>query len=488
MLTERMDAFVSSNIDADFGLSIQELAPQVGSYGRFSAWLNGDVSRITEVLEIVENNGVSPAFFAAYERTEGYNSSWGWLNRTNVNGSPTQDANSVSQWVATQSQSTSDNPAWIDYANYKDFVPNSVKQEGNAHFASLPTGTIGRVIIAGTAAATWEVYYPQGLQSEYNGVQDYGAPINHMIEAIEEWGGVIGEDSGGGGTNPNPPSLDPNDIANILENGKLELMDSLTIDFQPAIDFITEEVQKMFNRQLFNISHDYNINDFFKMTHTFGNTQKINPTTKFIRRLLEIVTEGVSLIEINFDVDNVFSNIGDSILDLIPTPSNPNPEETNGVKIFPVDYDRNGINFWQSGNWGAGSLQYDMLFGERANGDFHAGYDIGGGGSTHPVYAITDGVVTHAGVGGGWGNYITIEHSSDNYHTLYAHLDSMSVSNGDTIKAGQQIGVMGATGGNYAIHLHVELSETGQFSDGNTVNPESYLEITGDNETGLPKP
>ena len=192
-----MKSFIESPVSNDFGLSVDQVAEKCKTYGRFSAWLNGDLTRIKEVLNVVKDVGVSPAFFASYERTEGYNSSWGWLNHTSVNGSPLNDAETVAHWVVQQSNNTTDNPAWIDFANYKDFVPNNVKQEGNAHFSTLPSGTIGRVVIAGTAAATWEVYYPNGLLAEYNGVQNYGTPINHMIQYIEEWGGKI---SGSGGS------------------------------------------------------------------------------------------------------------------------------------------------------------------------------------------------------------------------------------------------------------------------------------------------
>lgn len=190
---EQVKSLVNTDVSDDFGLSVSEVAESCKNYSRFSAWLNSDVTQIKAVLNKVKDNGVSPAFFAAYERSEGYNSSWGWLNHTTQQGSYLEDAGSVARWIVEQSKKTSDNPAWIDFANYKDFVPQSVKDEGNSHFASLPIGTIGRVLIAGTAAATWEVYYPKGLLKEYNGVQDYAKPITAIANSIVEWGGEGGE-------------------------------------------------------------------------------------------------------------------------------------------------------------------------------------------------------------------------------------------------------------------------------------------------------
>ena len=152
-------------------------------------------------------------------------------------------------------------------------------------------------------------------------------------------------------------------------------------------------------------------------------------------------------------------------------------------RVFPVDYNRSGINFWTR------ATQPDMSYGERW-GTLHSGWDIGGGGSSHPIYATTDGVVRFSGAKtGGIGNCIYIEHTADGYWSNYMHLASMSVSVGQTVKAGDQIGMMGNTGGDYAVHLHYELSPNGSFhSGGNTINPQSYLGITGDNTTSLPRP
>ena len=169
-----------------------------------------------------------------------------------------------------------------------------------------------------------------------------------------------------------------------------------------------------------------------------------------------------------------------------PTPPTDPPVGSDGYatnRVFPVDYNRSGINFWTR------ATQPDMSYGERW-GSLHSGWDIGGGGASHPIYATTDGTVKFSGYkDGGIGNCIYIQHSADSYWSNYMHLASMSVSAGDTVKAGQQIGMMGGTGGNYAVHLHYELSPNGSFhSGGNTVNPQSYLGITCDNTTKLPRP
>ena len=187
-------AIIEKNIDHSFGLTVPEIASRVANYGRFSSWLNGNVNAIADILYIVQSEGVSPAFFASYEVNEGYNSNYGWLNHTYVNGTPQEDARSVAQWLYNGSNYDGYSVAWIDTGtNSLDFVPQSVKNDGDAYYRNLPLGTIGKIYIAGTAAAAWEVFYPLGLLKEYNGVMNYGKPLTNMFNLIEVWGGDIEE-------------------------------------------------------------------------------------------------------------------------------------------------------------------------------------------------------------------------------------------------------------------------------------------------------
>lgn len=81
--------------------------------------------------------------------------------------------------------------------------------------------------------------------------------------------------------------------------------------------------------------------------------------------------------------------------------------------------------------------------------------DIAGGGN---IYAAAAGTVeTAAYQSGGFGNYIVIRHG-DGTRTLYAHLSSRSVSEGQQVSQGQTIGVMGTTGNSSGVHLHFEWS------------------------------
>lgn len=86
-----------------------------------------------------------------------------------------------------------------------------------------------------------------------------------------------------------------------------------------------------------------------------------------------------------------------------------------------------------------------------------------------PVYASAAGTVIYAGRSGGYGNLVKIRHSNG-YETWYAHMSSFSVSSGQTVYQGQQVGAIGATGNASGPHLHFEMR-----INGNPVNAMRYI-------------
>ncbi len=99
----------------------------------------------------------------------------------------------------------------------------------------------------------------------------------------------------------------------------------------------------------------------------------------------------------------------------------------------------------------------------------HKGVDIGGVGYDTNVLATKAGVVITSAYSNSYGNYVVISHGRGNT-TLYAHMSSRSVKEGDTVTQGQVIGVTGSTGISYGAHLHYEITE-----NGSRVNPLDYL-------------
>jgi murein DD-endopeptidase MepM/ murein hydrolase activator NlpD len=85
------------------------------------------------------------------------------------------------------------------------------------------------------------------------------------------------------------------------------------------------------------------------------------------------------------------------------------------------------------------------------------------------VYATGDGVVEELEVSGwGYGRCIVVNHGYG-YKTRYAHLSAFKVTQGQKIKRGELIGLVGSTGKSTGPHLHYEVEKGGQ-----KVNPVHY--------------
>ncbi|WP_371600339.1 peptidoglycan DD-metalloendopeptidase family protein [Streptomyces sp. NBC_00564] len=92
------------------------------------------------------------------------------------------------------------------------------------------------------------------------------------------------------------------------------------------------------------------------------------------------------------------------------------------------------------------------------------------------IKSIAAGTVVSAGWGGAYGNQVVIQHA-DGQYSQYAHMSSLSVSAGQTVTEGQQIGLSGATGNVTGPHLHFEIRTTPDY--GSDVDPVAYLRAHG---------
>ncbi len=107
----------------------------------------------------------------------------------------------------------------------------------------------------------------------------------------------------------------------------------------------------------------------------------------------------------------------------------------------------------------------------------HTGIDFHAASGT-PVQSVGVGTVVEAGWGGAYGNQVVIK-MHDGTYTQYAHLSSVSVSAGQKVTAGQQIGLSGATGNVTGAHLHFEARMSAEY--GSDLDPVSYLRSHGVN-------
>lgn len=128
-----------------------------------------------------------------------------------------------------------------------------------------------------------------------------------------------------------------------------------------------------------------------------------------------------------------------------------------------------------------------------ANYEGHSGVDVTADGGYDYVVAHSSGTIVWTQTGYGnmkgstgnasYGNAVKIRHSNG-WYTLYAHLQNVSVSQGQSVGRGTALGYMGASGNAYGAHLHFEVRNTADQSQG--YNSRNYLNadlpnLSGDN-------
>lgn len=130
----------------------------------------------------------------------------------------------------------------------------------------------------------------------------------------------------------------------------------------------------------------------------------------------------------------------------------------------------------------------DPITGEAA---FHHGTDFGGEWRSE-IFSVADGTVAVVCTekNDGYGNYIIIKHTgqrtaedgtvtTETFYALYAHLNEIYMFEGQSVKQGAIIGLMGGDperdtnpGKSTGTHLHFEIRTT---QDGEAVDPAGYI-------------
>lgn len=99
---------------------------------------------------------------------------------------------------------------------------------------------------------------------------------------------------------------------------------------------------------------------------------------------------------------------------------------------------------------------------------YHQGWDIGGefGAS---IVSVLAGTAIEVSYNSSAGNYVKVEHESG-FVTVYCHMSKQLVKQGDYVKQGQVIGLVGSTGVSTGPHLHFAVKK-----DGTYIDPDPYI-------------
>ena len=120
-------------------------------------------------------------------------------------------------------------------------------------------------------------------------------------------------------------------------------------------------------------------------------------------------------------------------------------------------------------------VRHDPINGSQR---FHTGIDVAAQEGS-PVLAAAPGIVLRAGRRGGYGNAVEIDNGSG-ISTLYGHASALKVKEGDSVKAGESVALVGHTGRATGSHLHFEVRK-----DGKPINPNSTLNRWGERADAL---
>ena len=166
--------------------------------------------------------------------------------------------------------------------------------------------------------------------------------------------------------------------------------------------------------------------------------------------------------------DIAVSEIFDSFKNVVQETFSPNVEESTGetesttgekADFSPVFLTVNFESPIKEGN-------ITSKFGYRVSPitnkySLHTGLDVATPENTK-IYAVYDGVVIKAQYHEINGNYIVIKHS-DNLKTKYNHCNKLLVNEGEKIKKGEVIALVGETGYATGNHLHFEVLLNGKY-------------------------
>jgi murein DD-endopeptidase MepM/ murein hydrolase activator NlpD len=142
------------------------------------------------------------------------------------------------------------------------------------------------------------------------------------------------------------------------------------------------------------------------------------------------------------------------------TPAPPSTTAPAGSMVFPV----------------SGPHTIGQGFGAARSGHSHQGQDIMAACGT-PLVAVTRTKVKFVSKQSLAGNYVVIRNKKLHQDYMYAHLATRaSVTKGQIVMPGQQIGIVGQTGDATACHLHFELWLGKWYRGGHPVNPLPYLQ------------
>jgi len=118
---------------------------------------------------------------------------------------------------------------------------------------------------------------------------------------------------------------------------------------------------------------------------------------------------------------------------------------------------------WVSQDFGCTSFSFEPVDLACSGGHWHSGIDLAAARGA-PVVATLPGIATVVLSPTGYGLHVIIDHGGG-LSSLYGHLDTVVITSGEYVLAGQDIGTVGSSGNATGPHLHFEIRRDGIAED-----------------------
>ncbi len=168
------------------------------------------------------------------------------------------------------------------------------------------------------------------------------------------------------------------------------------------------------------------------------------------------------------EIDNYIATHGSSQGEEVP-PEYIDRRSSSGL-IWPVPYSNSYVScaygYYSDGTPHKGM---DIVVRDSSGNNISSGKKIVAAQSGTVIMAYNNG-----GYNSGFGNYCVIDHGNG-IMTLYAHCAYLTVSEGNIVSQGQQIGAIGLTGNTTGYHVHFEVRIKNEDGSVSRVNPANYV-------------
>lgn len=257
------------------------------------------------------------------------------------------------------------------------------------------------------------------------------------------------------------------EIINNIENYSGKNIEKVELTEQPEYEFkLVKRTQESQDREvLVAIQKELEITyKYYEISTKEDNSEKIESYDDALKISEEIkkLSNNEVVLEIN---EKTTKNIQELDLEATEVAKN-NIIEKLEIDTEETISDVNGIKISSLPVNGTITSRY----GERSSirSSTHTGLDICAPAGTE-IHAIAKGTVVEAKRNGAYGNLVKIDHGNG-VETWYAHTSKMLVTEGQEIKAGELIALVGSTGNSTGPHLHLEIRINGEH-----INPQQYL-------------